>query len=295
IITDDNFASIVKAVMWGRNVYDSIRKFLQFQLTVNIAAIVIAVTGAIFAITPLRAVQMLWVNLIMDTLAALALATEGPTKELLKRRPYGRNDGIICPSMWRNTISAAIYQAVVIIILLFLWGGKADFNLPDKDLNERQLCSLLAENDEIFVSELMFPNGICRHYLLSPSVPVFSEQHFSFIFNTFIFMQIFNWIPSRKCYNELNFFSRIFANYVFLGIMFIVAALQIVIMLVPGLRDAFTVIPLTGALWGYTFLFSVLIIPFRFLISLLFPQEDPFHGDQGATNIDGLLYYYILI
>ena len=77
IITDDNFMSIVKAVSWGRNVYDSISKFLQFQLTVNVVAILVAIIG-VFAITssPLRAVQMLWVNLIMDSLASLALATE---------------------------------------------------------------------------------------------------------------------------------------------------------------------------------------------------------------------------
>jgi Ca2+ transporting ATPase len=69
ILTDDNFASIVKAAMWGRNVYDCIRKFLQFQLTVNFAAISIAVVGSVLAITPLKAVPMLWINLIMDTLA----------------------------------------------------------------------------------------------------------------------------------------------------------------------------------------------------------------------------------
>eukprot|EP00122_Pirum_gemmata_P015214 Pgem_evm1s14215 len=73
---DDNFNSIVAAVKWGRNVYDSVSKFLQFQLTVNVVAILIAVVGsAIVETSPLTAVQMLWVNLIMDTLASLALAT----------------------------------------------------------------------------------------------------------------------------------------------------------------------------------------------------------------------------
>ena len=86
ILTDDNFASIVKAVMWGRNVYDSIAKFLQFQLTVNVVAVVVAFIGSCaIQDSPLKAVQMLWVNLIMDTLASLALATELPTPELLLR------------------------------------------------------------------------------------------------------------------------------------------------------------------------------------------------------------------
>lgn len=105
ILTDDNFTSIVKAVMWGRNVYDSIAKFLQFQLTVNVVAVTIAFIGAC-AIndSPLRAVQMLWVNLIMDTLASLALATEMPTEDLLKRKPYGRTKSLISRTMvkvWR--------------------------------------------------------------------------------------------------------------------------------------------------------------------------------------------------
>lgn len=77
IITDDNFSSIVKAISWGRNVYDSISKFLTFQLTVNVVAVLVAFIGACALRTsPLQAVQLLWVNLIMNTFAALALATE---------------------------------------------------------------------------------------------------------------------------------------------------------------------------------------------------------------------------
>ena len=92
ILTDDNFTSIVKAVMWGRNVYDSISKFLQFQLTVNVVAVVVAFIGSCaIQDSPLKAVQMLWVNLIMDTLASLALATELPTPELLLRQAKRRD------------------------------------------------------------------------------------------------------------------------------------------------------------------------------------------------------------
>jgi Cation transporting ATPase, C-terminus/haloacid dehalogenase-like hydrolase len=88
ILLDDNFSSIIKAVMWGRNVFDSISKFIQFQLTVNVVAITLAVVGAFtYNESPLSAVQMLWVNMIMDSLASLALATEQPTEELLDRMP----------------------------------------------------------------------------------------------------------------------------------------------------------------------------------------------------------------
>ena len=89
--------------MWGRNVYDSISKFLQFQLTVNVVAVLVSLI-CIFAIeeTPLTAVQLLWVNLIMDSLASLALATEPPTPSLLRRRPYGRTKPLISRSIFRS-------------------------------------------------------------------------------------------------------------------------------------------------------------------------------------------------
>lgn len=80
ILLDDNFSSIVKAVMWGRNIYDCIRKFLQFQLTVNLVGVGITLFGAATIKTQiLTPIQMLWINLIMDALASLALATESPT------------------------------------------------------------------------------------------------------------------------------------------------------------------------------------------------------------------------
>merc|ERR1719473_2282191 len=86
ILTDDNFSSIVTAIRWGRNVYDSIAKFLVFQLTVNIVAVAIVfICAAVKGGTPLGALQLLWVNMIMDTLASLALATEPPRESLMTR------------------------------------------------------------------------------------------------------------------------------------------------------------------------------------------------------------------
>ncbi|GLG98877.1 Calcium-transporting ATPase sarcoplasmic/endoplasmic reticulum type [Gryllus bimaculatus] len=125
ILTDDNFTSIVKAVMWGRNVYDSIAKFLQFQLTVNVVAVIVAFIGACAVQdSPLKAVQMLWVNLIMDTLASLALATELPTPDLLLRKPYGRTKPLISRTMMKNILGQAVYQLTVIFTLLFV--GKSE-------------------------------------------------------------------------------------------------------------------------------------------------------------------------
>jgi len=96
IIQDDNFASIVKACMWGRNVFDNIRRFLQFQLTINVVALITAFVGSsVLKESPLQPIQLLWVNLIMDSLASLALATERPKPELLQRPPYRKREYII--------------------------------------------------------------------------------------------------------------------------------------------------------------------------------------------------------
>ena len=119
VLLDDNFASIVKAISWGRCVYDNIRKFLQFQLTVNLVALTTAFVSALCEFgTPLTAVQLLWVNLIMETLAAVALATEPPSPDSLKRKPYGRDDNIISNTMWRNIFCQGFLQLLLQYLVL---------------------------------------------------------------------------------------------------------------------------------------------------------------------------------
>jgi Ca2+ transporting ATPase len=121
ILLDDNFASIVKACMWGRNIYDNIRRFLQFQLTVNIVALISAFIGAcILQESPLQPIQLLWVNLIMDSLASLALATEPPKPELLERPPYSRFEYIVSRTMIKHMLLMSFYQAAVIFIIVFV-------------------------------------------------------------------------------------------------------------------------------------------------------------------------------
>jgi calcium-translocating P-type ATPase len=112
ILLDDNFKSIVTAVKWGRNIFACVRKFLQFQLVINIGAIIILIVSA-FALPPdsppMGTLQMLWINILMDTFAALALATEPPSNALLDQRPYTRTESIITPVMWRNILGQVVY------------------------------------------------------------------------------------------------------------------------------------------------------------------------------------------
>ena len=120
VILDDKFSSIVRAIMWGRAVYDNIRKFLQFQLTVNVVALCVVFIGACAGFEPpLNAVMMLWVNLIMDSFGALALGTEPPTQTLLERKPYKINASLVSRPMWRNILCHSVFQLTLLLVILF--------------------------------------------------------------------------------------------------------------------------------------------------------------------------------
>ena len=120
ILLDDNFASLVRACIWGRNIYDNIRRFLQFQLSVNVVALVSAFIGAcVLRESPLQPIQFLWINLIMDSLGSLALATELPKDTLLDRPPQDREDYIINRKMMKHIIGNAIWQCIIVFGLIF--------------------------------------------------------------------------------------------------------------------------------------------------------------------------------
>ncbi|KAI3722694.1 hypothetical protein L2E82_33736 [Cichorium intybus] len=162
IILDDNFSTIVTVAKWGRSVYINIQKFVQFQLTVNVVALIVNFTSAcLTGSAPLTAVQLLWVNMIMDTLGALALATEPPNDELMKRPPVGRTGSFISTVMWRNILGQSIYQFTVIWLLQSK--GKSFFRLHGDD-------------SDLILNTL--------------------------IFNAFVFCQLFNEINSREMENE---------------------------------------------------------------------------------------------
>lgn len=200
ILVDNNFASTVSAALWGRNVYSNISKFLQFQLTVNIVALVTAAGGAIAsAESPLTTVQMLWVNLIMDSLASLALATGSPDPSLLEQKPYGKDYNFvdIHGPLPKHILSQATYQLLVIAWLL----GPA----PD----------LL---------------GIPRH--ISGDGPT---VHHTLVFNTFVMMQLFNQLNARQINDSDNILENIENETLFQWIVCSEFALQYLIVQYGGL------------------------------------------------------------
>ncbi|RLN64625.1 hypothetical protein BBP00_00003341 [Phytophthora kernoviae] len=217
ILMDDNFNSIVNAIKWGRNVYDSIAKFLQFQLTVNVVAISLAFIGAVvLEQSPLSAVQMLWVNLIMDSFASLALATEEPTPELLERKPYPKTQPLISKKMTKHIVGQSIFQLVLMLAIVFT--GEKWFNISSGrivDLDED------VKNDP--------------------------TQHMTIVFNTFVWAQLFNELNCRKIHDEINIFTGITKNRVFLYVCLLQVALQVVMVQYTG--DWFNCKPLDVGQW----------------------------------------------
>ena len=204
VLLDDSFSSIVTACKYGRNIYDCIRKFVQFQLTTNVVAVFMTFLGGIILKdSPLNAIQMLWVNLIMDSFASLALATEDPTDALLDRKPYSRDASILTPMMILNIFSQAIFQIIVLTVIIFY--GDYLFGVP----SDRELEHFMWNN----------VNG----------------YHFTIFFNIFVFMQVFNSINARKLQkDEYNVFTGILGNWLYLLIQTIIVVGQIILVTFGG-------------------------------------------------------------
>jgi len=246
--------------MWGRNVYDAIRKFIQFQLTVNIVAVTVAFVGAVTGgESPLSAVQMLWVNLIMDTMAALALATEPPTPELLDRPPHGRHAPLITFRMWRTLLSQAAFQLFVLFFLLY-GGGLIDATGIRDNENEYKFwqdAGLVtagggkpAGRPDYTPEEQELVDRLVVPHILTSTI----------IFNTFVFCQIFNEFNARRLNDEWNLFKGVHKNYFFMVIWVVTIAVQIIIVEVGGPVTQTT--SLNADQWGFCIITALVSVPF---------------------------------
>ena len=121
VILDNNFLSIAKAILFGRTIFKSIRKFIIFQLTVNICAVSLSIIGPFIGVdTPVTVIQMLWINMVMDTLAALAFSFEAPLKEYMEEKPKKRDEPIINQYMKDEILFTGIYSTLICILFLKL-------------------------------------------------------------------------------------------------------------------------------------------------------------------------------
>ncbi|KAJ2897915.1 uncharacterized protein MKZ38_004290 [Zalerion maritima] len=230
ILMDDNFISIVKALKWGRAVNDAVKRFLQFQLTVNITAVVLTFVTAVSNSdeeSVLTAVQLLWVNLIMDTLAALALATDPPQDSVLERLPERRNASIISITMWKMILGQATYQLVITFMLYFGAGSILDYG------------------------------------------PEESEQLNTLVFNTFVWMQIFKQWNARRLDNHLNIFEGITKNWLFIAINFIMMGAQVLIIFFGGAAFSIADDGQDGTQWAIALVLGFMSIPIGVIIRLI--------------------------
>mmetsp|Transcript_17024 Transcript_17024/g.41157 ORF Transcript_17024/g.41157 Transcript_17024/m.41157 type:complete len:1059 (+) Transcript_17024:191-3367(+) len=240
VIMDDNFSSIVKSVLWGRSVYDNIRRFLQFQLCVNVVALEVSFVGSVCGFgMPLKPVQLLWVNLVMDTLGALALATEAPTADLLDRQPYGRHDNLVNDFMWRNILVQSLYQLIFCMVLLFT-GHDVLNDCTDGNYGTDYSKCIDLNSDGT-----------------GKDAP--GNYRDTVIYNAFVWAQVFNEFNARKIYNEKNMFSGVLTNHIFLGVL--VATVIIQLITVQFGQVVFQTVPLDFDDWVLCILIGAVSLP----------------------------------
>ncbi|WQF84103.1 Putative P-type ATPase, HAD superfamily, P-type ATPase, transmembrane domain superfamily [Colletotrichum destructivum] len=235
VLMDDNFASIVTALKWGRAVNDAVQKFLQFQITVNITAVLLAFITAMYDphMEPvLKAVQLLWVNLIMDTFAALALATDPPTEKILDRPPQRKDAPLITVNMWKMIIGQAIFQLIITITLYFAGPEILGYNRNSED-QMLQLDTL--------------------------------------IFNTFVWMQIFNEFNNRRLDNKFNVLEGVHRNKFFIFINILMVGLQVGIVFIGGRVFEIKEGGLDGTQWAISIVVAFMSLPWGVLVRV-FPD-----------------------
>ncbi|KAI2610283.1 calcium-translocating P-type ATPase [Hypoxylon fragiforme] len=240
ILMDDNFTSIVKALKWGRAVNDAVKRFLQFQLTVNVTAVVLTFVTAVSSSdegSVLTAVQLLWVNLIMDTLAALALATDPPQDSCLDRKPERRGANIISITMWKMILGQAMYQLAITFVLYY---AAVTIGIAQE-----------VENN---------------HDQATPRDTL--------VFNTFVWMQIFNQWNNRRLDNKFNIFEGLSQNWYFLAINLAVSGAQVLIIFVGSTPFSISTTdpPQTGPQWATAIVLGAISIPVGMVIRLI-PDE----------------------
>ena len=209
VLTDNDFEATLRSVMWGRNIYHNVSRFLQFQVTVNISALATVFIGGIFfGESPLSAVQLLWINLIMDTFAAIALSTEPPLASVLQGVPFKNNASVLSGTVWRQIFGVSLWNTIIMVFLIlfgsYIGGLSYNFSTP---------------------TELNTPEAEAK------------RKHFTYIFNTFIFLQLFNEINCRKVgRRDFNVFEKFLHNYYFLMVLLGTFAAQILMcMYFPGI------------------------------------------------------------
>lgn len=236
-IIDNSFGSITKAVLWGRSLYRNIQKFILFQMTINVAACLIVLLGAFLGTeSPLTVTQMLWVNLIMDTFAALALASLPPDERVMRDKPRHLNDNIVTRAMGKGIIGTGI------AFVLLLFGLLQYFKHVD-------VTSIAQFDLSLFLSNF---------FNFSPVHEGLTRYELTLFFSIFVFLQFWNMFNAKAFGNVQSAFSRLNTCKGFLWVTLIILAGQILIVSVGG--ALFSVTPLQLMDWVYIFAATSIVL-----------------------------------
>ncbi|WP_272961109.1 calcium-translocating P-type ATPase, PMCA-type [Barnesiella viscericola] len=236
-IIDNSFGSITKAVLWGRSLYRNIQKFILFQMTINVAACLIVLIGAFLGTeSPLTVTQMLWVNLIMDTFAALALASLPPDERVMRDKPRHLNDNIVTRAMGKGIIGTGI------AFVLLLFGLLQYFKHVD-------VTSIAQFDLGLFLSNF---------FNFSPVHEGLTRYELTLFFSIFVFLQFWNMFNAKAFGNVQSAFSRLNTCKGFLWVTLIILAGQILIVSVGG--SLFSVTPLKPMDWLYIFAATSIVL-----------------------------------
>ena len=236
-IIDNSFGSITKAVLWGRSLYRNIQKFILFQMTINVAACLIVLIGAFLGTeSPLTVTQMLWVNLIMDTFAALALASLPPDERVMRDKPRHLNDNIVTRAMGKGIIGTGI------AFVLLLFGLLQYFKHVD--------VTSIAQFD----LRLFFAN----FFNFTPVHEGLTRYELTLFFSIFVFLQFWNMFNAKAFGNVQSAFSRLNTCKGFLWVTLIILAGQILIVSVGS--SLFSVTPLKPMDWVYIFAATSIVL-----------------------------------
>ena len=236
-IIDNSFGSITKAVLWGRSLYRNIQKFILFQMTINVAACLIVLIGAFLGTeSPLTVTQMLWVNLIMDTFAALALASLPPDERVMRDKPRHLNDNIVTRPMASGILGTGIAFVLLLFGLLQYFKHVDVTSLAQFDLR------LFFAN---FFNFAAVPGGLTRYEL-------------TLFFSIFVFLQFWNMFNAKAFGNVQSAFERLASCKGFLWVTLIILAGQILIVSVGG--ALFSVTPLSVMDWVYIFVGTSVVL-----------------------------------
>jgi Ca2+-transporting ATPase len=242
ILVDDNFATVVTATKWGRTVNDNIAKFMQFKFPINVAGMILTIVGALASDeskAPFTPMQLLWLNLIVDPLAAIAIATELPTKAALRRKPTYQHSPLITRRMRVFISFHAATQLLILLLVIFL--GHRWF----KTIDEPERCSNPVDDEA-----LEYCAGVCADVggTMDGKYCRQGRVHSTMIFNTFMWMQIFNLINARKVHGERNPFEGLFRrSRAFLVVLVVISALQAIFVELGG--HPLQVTHLSGTKW----------------------------------------------